>query len=173
MIIKISGCILIFIACLLYGHSFKLYTKRRLASLENLLCCMQVLEKEVRYSMSDIICCAQKMLKVANRDNTVILESFLKRAEDNEGQALSDIWQENILSNSGALCFDKADLDLLIRFGMVLGSADVQTQLKNIEMLSDGITGSIDLIKSKTGKNDEIFAKMGIYAGVLLVIFLI
>ncbi len=173
MIIKISGCILIFIACLLYGHSFKLYTKKRLASLENLLCCMQVLEREVRYSMSDIISSAQKMLKVAECDNALILGSFLKRASNSEGQALSDVWQENIESNSDVLCYEKTDLELLTRFGTVLGSADVQTQLKNIDVLCDGINESIDLTKSKTSRNDDVFAKLGIYVGALLVIFLI
>ncbi len=173
MIIKISGCILVFVSCLLFGHSFKLYTRKRLSSLENLLCCMQVLEREVRYSMSDIICATKQMLKVADFDNALILQSFLNSASNSEGQALSDVWRLNIENNFSNLFYEKSDIDLLIRFGTVLGSADVQTQLKNIDVLCEGIGESIDLIKNNTGKNDDVFAKLGIYLGALVVIFLI
>ncbi len=173
MVVKITGCILVFLSCMLFGNSFKLYTKKRIETLENLLYCMQVFEKEIRFSMSDIICASKQMLKVAEGDNAFIIKSFLDSASKSDGEALSSVWQKNIETNSSCFCYDKHDIDILLRFGTILGSADVEAQLKNIDVLCEGIRENINLINGKKVKNDEVFTKLGLYVGALIIVFLI
>jgi len=173
MILKLSGCVLIFFSSLLFGKTFKIATNTRLISLENMLSCMQYFENEIRFSVNDIICATQKMLKIANKDNTKLLKVFLDNAQQSNGRALSEIWKNSVENVGDKLSYNKDDLKVISEFGTALGSGDTTNQLKNIEMFCVSVKENIDCIKTKVSKNDDLFSKLGIYIGVLLVIFLI
>ncbi len=173
MFIKLSGCVFIFFSSFLMGLSFKQYTKRRLLSLENMLHCMQLFETEIRFSVNDIISSTEKILEFAENDNAVIFNSFLNNAHSRDGRALSEVWKLTVEKVADCVCYNKEDLKVLMEFGAALGTGDVETQIKNINCLCGALRENIDFIKNKVIKNDDVYSKMGIYVGMLLIIFLI
>ena len=173
MLLKLSGCVLIFFSSFLFGRSFKVSTKRRLLSLENMLSCMQYFETEIRFSMNDIICATEKILKIAVSDNALLFKTFLDNAQNTDGRALSEIWKSTVEKTGDKLSYDKDDLKVITEFGTALGSGDVENQIKNVERLCLSLRENIDYVKNKASKSDDVFSKLGIYTGALLVIFLI
>lgn len=173
MFVKVIGCTLVLMSCSMLGYSCKFKSQRKLMALENIIACMQIFETEIRCCMSDILSATKKMLTVSCADNTLLFEGFLDKAQKSDGIPLSEVWKANINSSTLNCCYNDKELELFSQFGSVLGSGDVETQLNNINIFCARITDRINSLKEKNKKSDDVLAKMGIYAGILLVIFLI
>ncbi len=173
MYLKLIGCVLILFSSAFLGYSFKLHTQRTLSSYENLLLCMQVFEREISHTLNDILTITAQVADIAIDANLMLFENFLSKAKESNGKPLSAIWRENVCDCSKEWCYDKEDTNIFLDFGSILGSGDADTQIKNINKFCVKIEERISYLKNKKNKNDEIFAKLGIYIGVLLIIFLI
>ena len=173
MYFKAIGCILILLSSVLLGYSFKLQTQRTLSAYENLLLCMQVFERDIRHSLNDIMTITTQVTGMATDANLLLFETFLEKAKAADGKPLSEIWRDAVCQCSAKWCYDKGDTDIFLDFGSILGSGDIETQIKNINKFCSNANERITHLKSKKIKSDEVFAKLGIYMGVLLIIFLI
>ena len=170
---KFAGCALVCVSSSLIGLSFKFRTRKRVDSLKNMLHCMRVFENEIRYAGCDIFCATEKMLKLANCDNSKVFNTFLECASSSDGLALSEVWQSAISKIDNCVFYEKEDLKCFKEFGAILGSGDVDTQLKNIDAFNLSINENINLIKNKVCKSDEIYSKLGIYIGIIIAVLLI
>ena len=173
MYLKSIGCVLILFSSVFLGYSFKLQTQRTLSAYENLLLCMQMFERDIRHSLNDILTITSQVAGIATDANLLLFKTFLSKAEAADGKPLSAIWCDAVCECSGKWCYDKEDADIFLEFGSILGSGDVGTQIKNINKFCDKVNERTNHLKNKKLKSDEVFAKLGIYMGVLLIIFLI
>lgn len=173
MYIKIFGCMVIFCSCALIGYSFRLKQETHIYELENFRQCMQIFEKNIRYSMSDIMSATTSMLDTASIQNRRILQCFLNKSEHSDGHPLSEIWKQSIRKAGVDSCYDKDDLEVFAQFGNVLGSGDIETQTKNIDIFMMKLAEKIETLKQALDKSGNIFAKMGIYAGIMIIVLVI
>lgn len=171
--LKIAGCILVFFSCFTIGMGFKKRKCQRIFELENLISCMNILENEMRYSMSDIEKSFVKMAETASIQNKNIFLSCCEILNHSNGTTLSSIWNEVLSKYKNNSCYTKEDINLILEFGNVLGAGDVETQLKNIEFFKINLSNNIETAKAKFQKNGDLSLKMGIYIGALIVIFFI
>lgn len=173
MYVKLFGCMMIFCSCALLGYSFTLKLETHINELENFRQCMQIFEKDIRYSMNDIIIATKSMLSTASIQNCRILKCFLKNSELSDGRPLSETWKNSIHESGADSCYDKDDLEVFAQFGNVLGSGDVETQTKNIEIFMMNLTDKIESLKQALDKSGNISAKIGVYAGIIIIVFVI
>ncbi len=173
MYLKSIGSVLILFSSVFLGYSFKLQTQRTLDAYENLLLCMQMFERDIRHSLNDIITITTQVANIAIDANLVLFKTFLAKADIADGKPLSAIWRDAVCDCSKEWCYNKEDVNIFFDFGSFLGSGDVDTQIKNINKFCDKVNERIAYLKNKKIKSDEVFAKLGIYIGVLLIIFLI
>lgn len=171
--IKLLSYIVIIFSCSMIGFSAKFASLSRLKDLENMKSCIQIFENEIRYNISDIIEAAKKIFAVAKGVNIKIFDVLIENDKMKTGIPLSEAWERGVRT---AICqsnYSKSDVDAIVKFGNVLGSGDVNTQLKNLEFFCDNIDRCIDECREKNKKNADLYSKVGIYAGIVIVILLI
>ena len=173
LFLKITGSFLVLISCTLLGYSFKFENGNKMKSFENLSLCLKLFETEIRCNLTDIITATKKVIEISDKNNSFIFKTFLDNAKHSEGKPMSEIWAESVKQCEGLTIYNKKDLNIFLKFGTILGSGDVHTQVENIDAFMKNADDEFEEIKSKTRKTDDICAKLGIYAGVLIVIFLI
>ncbi len=171
--IKIFGGFLTFLASSMLGYCITLKSQKRVVELENLKLYMHVFENEIRYNSSDIIEATENSYKSASEHNKIILDLFLKYSSDSQGQPLSTVWKKSVSNSKSLLCYNKDDIYSIVEFGEILGSGDAETQLKNIDVFIKKLSDNIENSKLKLSGSEKIFSKLGIYTGLLIVVFLI
>ncbi len=164
---------MIFISCTLFGFVMKLKIESRLNNLKNIQLCTQIFESEIRYNMSDAIHIIQKASDVSNEANRKLFANILSDNHNNPNTPLSKIWVKVVNENYRDLEYTKKDREALAEFGNILGSGNVETQLKNIDVFRNKISDLIQESENKTLRDGSFYSKAGIYLGVIIVILLI
>lgn len=170
--LKIIGVILVCTSCTAIGYIIKLKYKQRLKNLENFKNIIKIFENEIRCSSREICDAAKKASLTAQGTNDDIFTAFCNNLCNSNGSPLSEIWRKSVSDNSAESAYTKEDIEMLKSFGDVLGSGDVQTQLKNIENLFTSIEEKTINAGDNLKKNGSIVSKIGIYAGVLISVIL-
>ena len=170
MFAKIIGCALILIASTSAGYIAKFRADQRIKELENMLVCMQGFEYEICYNISDIIKATKNLVRISSIHNQKIFLSFLESAQKSNGKPLSEIWQETMNQKREECYFLKDDFEIISQFGSVLGCGNVDTQAKNIAILKERISKQILNLKTKSEKSGNLPAKIGIYAGLVVIV---
>lgn len=172
MSLKIIGSIIIIISTSCIGYIINMRTKNQISELENFKLCMHIFENDIRYNEYDIINCVTKICDSATYHNKKIFKNFLKESYLSEGQPLSEIWKKNITDTATHINFEKSTLNSIIEFGEILGNGDAQSQLKNIELFIKKLDCNIESSKQKLIDSEKVFLKLGVYSGLLIVVFL-
>ncbi len=173
MILKTVLSIMVLISCAYFGHLLKMKSDMHLNDLNNLLLCLQVLETEIRYSMNDIPDAAIRVSKIASGINKKIFELFAENINKFSDVPLSEIWTNTVNKICTDSIYGKNDIDALNTFGYVLGSGDLDTQLKNIEIFRVKTENCINDLKNEKDKKDPIYSKLFFYLGILAVIIVV
>jgi len=171
--IKIFGCILVLSSCTLLGYCIKLKMESRYNNLENILSCIQFFENEIRYNMNDIMSISEKIGNVATGVNLNLFNKLISNHKSNPGIPLSVIWSETVEEICGKSNYDKKDIDMISKFGNILGSGDVDTQLKNLDIFQKNITSRVAECEKRNNKDCKLYSKAGIYIGTIIIILLI
>jgi len=134
--------------------------------------CLQVIENEIRYSVSNLETAVGKAVPYSDDINKVLFEKFLDKLSNSDGQPLSQLWDETLrnINNSGV--YEESDLAVFKNFGNVLGCGDIETQTKNIDLFNTQLTAQLESANENLKNKGHILGKLGIYAGLLTVIIL-
>ncbi len=167
------GCILVFSACVLCGHTLKQKISMRINELENMISCISIVENETRVFMSDFITAATKTLKVAENSNLKLFNKIIENVQLNTGQPISEIWKQAVQSVFEGSCYTNDDINLFIQFGNVLGNGDSQSQIENLIFFKTELIKQLNETKEVDDKKGVLFEKIGVYTGVIAVVLLI
>ena len=171
--VKLFGSALVIISCMLFGISAKLRIKSRLENLRNLLSCIQIFENEIRYNISDIIHIIPKIKDVANSVNSKLFSGLIINDRRKSDIPLSKLWAQTVEESLKNSYYEKNDKEILVQFGNVLGCGDVDTQLKNLDFFRTNVSELITICEKKANKNGDLYSKVGMYVGAVIVILLI
>lgn len=171
--IKTSGLFLVFISCFFIGLRNKKRKQIRINELENMLSCIKVFDNEIRYSLNDIEQSFSKMSVISAGVNHNIFNDVCMAIKNNCAIPVSQIWRESTVKRKEESCYNDDDIKILLEFGHVLGAGDVDTQMKNIEDFKNNLSTNINSAKLKYKETGDLYLKLGVYAGVMLVIFFI
>lgn len=164
---------MIIFSCFMLGLRTKKCRFLRVDELENLFSCMTVLEKEISYSLCEIEPAMKKLIEYSIYTNKEIFTGVQKKLELSEGKPLSQIWRDVVNECRSSGCYLKEDIEVINQFGNVLGSGDVDTQIKNIDIFKTKLKEKIESAKQTAEKTGNLSFKIGLYAGIGLVIFII
>jgi len=170
---KLLGCIFIFLSCSLAGYTLKNKTMLHVTDLENMISCMNVLENEIRVSLNDIITASSKVLEISNNTNTFLFEKLIDSAKSSDGQPISELWKKAVLTISEQSFYSENDINILVRFGDVLGSGDAQTQIDNLRIFRTELSKALEDARKAATQKGALYGKIGVYIGVISVILLI
>ncbi len=172
MFLKIIGASIIILSSSLIGITVKQRHKILISELDNLMSCLRIIKQEISLSLSDITSIFEKRLSYASGQNYIIFDNFIRKAKNSNGDALSDTWTNSLREVQANLLYCKEDLLIITELGSLLGAGDSNTQNDNIINIENKLQERIKIYNSKTEKTD-ISSKLGIYAGIVIVILLI
>jgi len=139
--------------------------------LENFLACLDILNREINYSMYDVVKSFETACEYASKYNKNIFLGFIKSYKNSDGETISDVWNKYIDSMPDTEVYDNDDINVFRSFGNLLGSGDTEIQNNNINKLKLAINERITSAKDKSEKVSSL-SKIGIYVGLIIVVLL-
>lgn len=170
LLLKTVGCIIIFTASALLGYVLSRDCARRPQELRELQLMLQMLENEISY-LSNIITESFDRIHRSIKSTTGRIffdtSGYLK---EGKGIGACEAWEKAIKNNIGFTSLNSEDEEILISFGKMLGSSDLEGQLKNIKLA----LGQLKLQEKKAEelkiKNERMFKSLGILGGLAIVV---
>ncbi len=172
MFLKITGSLIVLVACTMGGFAFAYGFSRRpkeLRYLQNMLC---IFENEVRYLSSPVI---EAFERIASKNSSNVSLFFAETASllrNSPGLSASEAWSRAVKNNSGRTALDSNDTDILEGFGRTLGSSDMEGQLNSIRLTVKRIKEQERQAESKRLKSEAMYRKLGILLGLAIVVVL-
>lgn len=172
MLLKIWGCVMIFLGCSGIGFSLGNDYILRIKHLEQVKKYFRLLEGEIQYSNSGIF---EALSKLSKQSSGFFTDFLGKTAEDmTNHKSLKEAWNiaiKQILENKSKLMH--SDIDIVKELGESLGITDRETQIKNIENSIAQIDSIINELKKYKNEKCKIYKTSGIVAGAFITIILL
>jgi len=170
MLLKIVGSLIVFISCTLLGYSHaKTYAKRpqELKVLQTLL---QIFENEISF-LSNIL--EDAFLKVCSCTDDKVGAFFKETAKNLEdGFCAYEAWTKAVRGNIANTNLNSEDEDIIISFGKMLGSSDLEGQIKNIHLTVSQLKIQEQKAQELKDKNESLFKNLGVLGGLAIIILL-
>lgn len=171
MILKTIGALLIMFSCSSVGFIEKYKHTFRIKELDNFIQCMDIFAVNICYSLEDIGSAISKVSAHATDLNREIFEKIAQEFSKSNGVPISEIWK-NVLEKTNNGVYKKDDIEILKRFGDLLGNGNIGVQEENIQSLKKNLTMSVESLKNNEAKMSAL-SKIGIYAGIVIVVLMI
>ncbi len=169
--IRFIGAILIIISCSSVGFIEKYRHGIRIKEIENFIKCMNIFSVEICYSYDNIYDALEKVVNYGTETNKNILQSVKNKVLNSDGIPISHIWVNEFNKLNSAIYKDE-EIEIIKHFGDLLGTGSAEIQGENIENLNKQLNIILDNLKKDTPKILS-FCKIGIYAGIIIVVLLI
>lgn len=170
MLLKVIGSLIVLIASSLLGFSHaKTYAKRpvELKVLQSLL---QIFENEISF-LSNVL--EDAFLKVNKCSDSNVAAFFEGAAANlNEGFCADEAWEKAVKDNIRKTNLNKEDESIIISFGKMLGSSDLEGQIKNIHLTVNLLKIQEQKAEELKAKNESMYKNLGILGGVAIIILL-
>lgn len=172
MLLKLAGGAMILAASSLIGFSLADRLVKRQQQLKQLTGLMHLLENEIRY-MSNLL--ADAFEKITDDRMTEAAAFFTESAsilrKENETSA-SEAWRRAVAKCIKNTSLDKEDERVLLSFGNMLGNSDTEGQLKNIRFIISRLEEREQNAEEKRKRGEPMYRKLGILAGLAIVILM-
>lgn len=169
--IKLTGCVLIFISSCLLGSMKAATYKSRTRELENILELIKLLELEISYRKEPL---EKTFRKVASQKSCWFSTVLAGSAEAlNRLQRLHEAWQEALENAWGKSPLDSRDMEILRDMALGLGRSDAEGQSRILEPAALRLKTRLDQAREQEAKQGRMYRGLGISAGVVIVIMII
>lgn len=173
MLLKIMGSIFIIAASSYLGFIFAGQCAGRPQQLRELQSLLQMLENEISYLSSVLSEAFEKIAGYGSKSIAPIFRDAAENIKSGNGNTAADIWEKAVKVNIGATALNGEDKQVLLSFGKMLGSSDLEGQIKNIRMTLTQLKLQEQKAEENRSKNEKMYKTLGILGGLAIVIILI
>ena len=172
MLLKITGMIIVIIACGMLGYSLCDDYIQRIHCVEAMKKALIILRGEIKHNNSSI-CEALENITVRNNYIIHFLKTVVKEYTV-KGISLWEAWENSIID-----CFEKKsplrkeEIRIIKDFGIHLGTTDRETQLKNIDECVNEMEVCILNLKREKKEKCKLYKILGVLSGVFISIILL
>jgi stage III sporulation protein AB len=173
MIMKLTGGLIVMAASSLIGYILSTDFARRPQQLRALKWMLQMFENEISY-MSNTLRVA--FLRIAERNSGVVADIFRLTAamlKESNGINASEAWERAVQNIAPKSAFKPEDIEIIKDFGKILGSSDLEGQIKNIRLTINQLSIQESKAEEMRKKNEGLYRKLGLLAGAAIVIILL
>lgn len=161
--LKLTGLILIVIACFGAGYYLSLRLKNRFEFLSAFKDFLSNLETNIRYNSSEIF----SLVKASAPDK--IRELFSKNTSEN----FQTYWSECITNLPKRYALKNDDINLLYEFGRMLGTTDTEGEINHIKLYRELIESNINNSEKELKQKSKLMKLLGLFAGLSLALLLL
>jgi len=173
MILKLFGSIAILIASSFIGYVLSRDLSKRPAELRDLQTMLYIFENEISYLSNLLTDAFEKVSRNCNSGVCVFFRDAVKNLKSDRTLTASQAWEFAVRDNVKKTALNNEDEDILISFGKILGSSDLEGQIKNIRLTLKQLESQEKKAEEVRKRNEGMYKRLGILAGLGLVIILI
>lgn len=170
MLLKIVGSLIVLVSSSLLGYSHaKTYAKRpqELKILQSLL---QIFENEISFLSNVLEEAFLKVHKCTDSSVSVFFGAAVKNL--NEGFCADEAWTKAVKDNISKTNLNSEDENIIISFGKMLGSSDLEGQIKNIRLTVNHLKIQEQKAEDMKVKNEGMYKNLGVLGGLAIIILL-
>ena len=167
-IVKTSILFVIFVLSNLIGRVIAGKYRYRLEELQDMKSALSIFKTKVKFTFEPI---PEIFSQIAESLNSSISKIFESANDNMKNVSAGQAWEEAIFSSQNYLCNE--DKKVLQMMSKMLGEADAQGQISQIEVTEEFLDRQIQEAEKEKYKNEKLYRKLGTIMGVAIIIILI
>ena len=172
MIFKLLGSIIVLLSSGFLGHILSTDCKKRPQQLRELQALLQMFENRISY-LADVVTEAfDRIYSCTGSEVGIFFAAASEKLKSNRGIGASAAWEAAVRENIKKTSLNKEDEEILVSFGKILGSSDLEGQIKNIRLTINQLNVQEDKAERARSKNEGMYRSLGILGGLAVVIVL-
>ncbi len=171
MIIKIIGSALLMCATSLMGFSLAADCSKRPKVLRELQVLMQMFENEISY-LSNLLAQSFERIYTSSKTDASLLFKDAAKNLSLPGITADMAWEKAVENTAAKLGLSNEDKAILITFGKMLGSSDLEGQINNINLVSSQLKLQEMKAEQMRQKNEKMYKSLGVLSGLAIVVVL-
>lgn len=173
MIFKIMGSLIVLLSSCFLGYILSSDCKKRPQQLRELQALLQMFENQITY-LSDILTEAfERIYRSSKNEVGIFFIDTVEKLKNGKSMNASCAWEAAIRENIKRTALNREDEEILVSFGRILGSSDLEGQVKNIKLALSQLRLQEQKAEENRSKNEGMYKSLGILGGMAVVIVLI
>lgn len=173
MVFKMVGGILVLLSSSFLGYILSRDCARRPQELRDLQSLLQMFENQISF-MAEILADAfESICKNSSSTAAVFFEAAAGYLKSERGIDAGGAWERAVRENFRKTALSREDIGVLYSFGKMLGSSDLQGQIKNIRLARSQLELQEKKAEEYRAKNERMYRSLGILSGIAVVIILL
>ncbi len=172
MIFKLLGSIIVLFSSGFLGYVLSTDCKKRPQQLRELQLLLQMFENRISY-LSDIVTEAFDRIYSSSKSEVgFFFGSASEMLKADRSLGASGAWEAAVRGHIKRTALNKEDEEILVSFGKILGSSDLEGQVKNIRLTVNQLNMQEEKAEQARKKNEGMYKSLGILGGLAVVIVL-
>jgi stage III sporulation protein AB len=173
MLFKLTGSVIVIVSCSFLGFILSRDCKKRPAQLRELQGILQMFENQICY-LSDVLMEAfERISKIGGSDTCAFFSRTIEILKEDRTISASEAWGQAVDQCICRTALNKEDEEILLAFGRMLGSTDLDGQIKNIRLTIGQLKLQEDKAEESRRKNENMYKSLGVLGGIAVVIVLL
>ena len=169
---KIVGCILVVIVCMLIGRTMAGSYIERVKSIKEFITALSLLRSKIAFG--------QEVLEVSFLDIAIACENRVGKIFGDVADTLkntnipvSEIWRDKIEDSFVSLDLNFEDERILLDFGYNLGKGTIDEEIRNINLACERLKTQLESATTDRDKYAKLYKVIGGIGGMALAVILI
>lgn len=173
MLFKLTGSLVVILSCSFLGFILSRDCIRRPQQLRELQTLLQMFENQISY-LSDVLTEAfERISRVGSYETALIFGRAAEILRSDSSKSASAAWEEAVRQSIKHTALNREDEEVLVEFGRVLGSTDLDGQIRNIRLAMESLRMQEKKAEDSRIKNETMYKSLGILGGIAVVIVLL
>lgn len=172
MLLKIIGSIIVMAASGFLGYILSRDCSRRPQELRVLQGLLQMFESEISFLSNLLADSFERIYRSSSDEVAAFFGNTAANLRLEKALNASQAWEKAIRENIGRTALNKEDEAILLSFGKMLGSTDLEGQLQNIRLAVNQLKMQEQKAEERRKKNEAMYRSLGILGGIAVVIVL-
>lgn len=171
--VKLIGSIIILFSASMVGWHLGRYYALRPLQIRTFLIALQLLETEIFYGVTTL---HKAFAKTGQRVSGEVGKIFTTAADllvNDAEKSTRQCWQQAIEKHWSQTAMRKAEKEVLLSLGHVLGGSDRQDQQRHLRLAMTHLRGVEEEARLEQGKYEKMFKSLGFLGGLLVVILML
>lgn len=173
MLFKLLGSLIVILSSTFLGYALANECKNRPLQLRELQGLLQMFENQISY-LSDVIAEAfERISRIGGSDVCIFFSRTVELLKEDKTLNASQAWEKAVNDNIRKTSLNQEDKDILLAFGKILGSSELEGQIKNIRLTMTQLKLQEEKAEASRVKNEKMYKSLGILGGIAVVIVLL
>lgn len=172
MLFKIIGSLIVLISSSLLGYTYSQRCSKRPRELRTLQGMLQIFENEISFLSNVLVDAFTRIYRCNDSSVSLFFKSTVDNLRGDKGLNASEAWTNAIKDNIHRTSLNREDEEILISFGKMLGSSDLEGQIKNIRITVNQLNLQEQKAEAHREKNETMYRNLGILGGLAIIIIL-